>query len=61
VQKSQEPGGDGVHFTIVQSLSRADFESVKRLVLETIDGYRKIANPSKEEELICFTTDFFRV
>jgi len=61
VMAAQNPDEDGVHYTRVQSLSRADFERVKRLVFNTIDEYSAIANPSQEEELICFTCDFFKV
>jgi uncharacterized protein (TIGR02147 family) len=61
VLDSQNRGSDGVHYTVVQSLSRKDFEQVKELVLSTIDKYSRIAKPSKEEELICFACDFFKV
>ncbi|MBC7743094.1 MAG: hypothetical protein H7061_12915 [Bdellovibrionaceae bacterium] len=39
----------------------AAFETIKQLVLATIDNYTKVAGPSKEEELKCFTCDFFKV
>ena len=61
VLSSQNPADDGVHFTVVQSMSQADFEKVKQLILGTIDAYFRIAGPSKEEEIACFTCDFFRV
>jgi uncharacterized protein (TIGR02147 family) len=61
VLRSQDPADDGVHFTTVQTVSRADFEQIKRLILETIDRYHEVANPSKEEELVSFTCDFFKV
>ncbi len=61
VLDSQQPQGDGVHYTVVQSISRADFDKIKNMLISTIDEYVKIARPSKEEELICFTCDFFKV
>jgi uncharacterized protein (TIGR02147 family) len=61
VLNSQAPGEDGVHYTVVQSISEADFEKIKHLLLEAIDRYAKIAGPSREEELVCFACDFFRV
>jgi hypothetical protein len=61
VLKSQDTSDDGLHFTVVQTLSHEDFEKVKDLLLKTIDQYRKIAKPSTPEELICFACDFFRV
>lgn len=60
VLKSQDRHDDGIHFTTVQTLSREDFENVKTLLLKTLDEYRKVADPSEPEELICFTMDFFR-
>jgi uncharacterized protein (TIGR02147 family) len=60
VLKSQDRNDDGIHFTMVQTLSHQDFENLKQLLLKTIDDYRKVADPSDPEELICFTLDFFR-
>jgi uncharacterized protein (TIGR02147 family) len=60
VLKSQDTSDDGLHFTVVQTLSEDDFEKIKQLLLKTIDEYRAIAKPSKPEELICFELDFFR-
>ena len=61
VLKSQDLSDDGLHFNVVQTLSHEDFEKLKVLLLKTIDDYRKVANPSPPEELICFSCDFFRV
>jgi uncharacterized protein (TIGR02147 family) len=61
VLKSQDIKDDGVHYTLVQSISEKDFEIIKQLLLKAIDDYKKIANPSESEELICFSLDFFRV
>lgn len=61
VLKSQDVSEDGIHYTIVQSISEKDFEQIKQLLLKAIDDYKKIANPSLSEELICFSLDFFRV
>lgn len=61
VLKSQDISDDGLHYTIVQCVSEDDFEKIKQLFLKSIDDYKKIANPSPSEELICFSLDFFRV
>jgi uncharacterized protein (TIGR02147 family) len=61
VLASQNPKTDGVHYTVVQSLSLEDYKRVKQLILETIETFSKVAGPSKEEELICFTCDLDRV
>lgn len=61
VVKSQFSKDDGVHYTIVQSISSKDFDRIKELILTTIDQYAQIAAPSKEEEIVCFTCDLFKI
>ncbi|MGE0631945.1 MAG: TIGR02147 family protein, partial [Pseudobdellovibrionaceae bacterium] len=46
VTKSQDTRDDGLHFTVVQCVSHEDFEKIKQMFLQTLDQYRKIANPS---------------
>lgn len=60
-ERSRDTGGNGLHYTMVQTVSREDFGKIKTIMLDTIDRYRKVANPSKEEELVCFSMDFFAV
>lgn len=60
VMDAQDPTSNGIHFTVVQSLSHMDYARIQELLLNTIEEIGKIANPSKEEELICFTCDLFR-
>lgn len=50
-----------VHYTSVCTLSRDDVIKIKELVLQLIDGSRKIVAPSQEEELYCLTCDWFRI
>jgi len=52
---------DDIHFTNVQSISSADFGRLKRIVLETIEACKKVADPSTEEEAFCLTLDLFRI
>ncbi len=61
VISTQNPKEDGVHYTVVQSVSREDYDSLKQVMLKSIDEFVKIASPSREEELVCFTCDFFKV
>lgn len=58
---AQEPNRDSIHFTVTQSLSQKDFERVKETILACIQEVEEIAGPSKEEELVCFTCDYFKV
>lgn len=60
VLSSQNPTHDGLHYTVVQSVSRSDFNRIKQLLLDAIEDYRNVANPSKEEEVACFCLDWFR-
>ncbi|EQC48747.1 TIGR02147 family protein [Bacteriovorax sp. BSW11_IV] len=50
-----------LHYTGVHSLSLDDFEKVKQICLNSIDEAHKIIRPSKEEELVFFGIDFFKV
>lgn len=60
VLDSQDTASEGLHYTVVQAISRADFARLKQQFLEAIDAYRQVADPSSSEELVCFTLDFFR-
>ncbi len=52
---------DGVHFTSVYSISKEDYQHFKNLILDLIEKTRKLISPSKEEELIAFMCDIFKV
>ena len=58
---SQFADPKSVHYTVVQSLSLEDSASLRRQILAWIDEYHRTADPSKEEELYCFSCDFFQV
>lgn len=61
VISSQNSESDNFHYTVVQAISEEDFEKIKQIFIKTVDDYKKIANPSASEELICFSIDYFRV
>lgn len=61
VLSSQNIESDNLHYTMIQAISREDFDHIKQHLLKAIDNYRRMADPSKGEELICFTCDFFKV
>ena len=50
-----------IHYTAVYSLSRNDCEQLRNIVFEFIDKTRNIVGPSKEEEVVCFTCDLFKI
>jgi uncharacterized protein (TIGR02147 family) len=61
VQRSQTDSAEGLHYTSVASLSRKDFAALKTKLLAVIDDNRRVIAASPEEELVCFTCDFFAV
>lgn len=61
VEDSQDTNGLGLHYTVTQSVSVADIDKIKALFLKSIDDYKKIAEPSVSEEVICFNLDFFKI
>lgn len=51
-----------VHFSMVASLAREDVQKIKEKLVKDIQATRAIVTESKnEEELICFSLDFFKV
>ncbi|MEQ1666631.1 MAG: hypothetical protein ABL927_14800, partial [Bdellovibrionales bacterium] len=58
---AQKIRSDSIHYTSIQTLSFSDFEKLKELILKFIDNQRDIIKSSKEEQLACFTCDWFRV
>lgn len=56
----QNPESDGLHYTVLQTVSRKDIRKLRELILETIEKMSKISGPSNPEELVCFTCDFFK-
>lgn len=61
VSESQNPDSKGIHYTTVQSVSRADFDKIKHILLSSMDAYKSVADASAPEELVCFACDFFVV
>jgi len=59
VISSQLRKPESIHYTVVQSVSFADYERIKQVILEMIQNTTAIAGPSKEEQLMCMTCDFF--
>jgi hypothetical protein len=51
----------GVHYSAVHCLTRSDYEKIKEMTLHFLDATRAVVRPSKEEELVCMTLDWFIV
>ena len=60
VQDSQSRAADGLHFTNIQTVSRADFERLKRMAAQFVEATTALASPSNPEDLIVITCDVFK-
>lgn len=58
---AQNFNNQSVHYTAVQTMSRADAEKIKELMLQFIADSSRIAGPSKPEEAIAITCDLFTI
>ena len=61
VLNSSKADSKSLHYTAVHTLSEDDFEKLREMILKFLDGVRETVRPSKEEELACFTMDWFVV
>jgi uncharacterized protein (TIGR02147 family) len=52
---------EDLHYSSIVSLSRADRQKLKALLLKTIDEFNAVVAPSPEEEVQCLALDFFQV
>jgi predicted transcriptional regulator len=50
-----------MHYSSVVSMSRADAPLARKILLEAVEKILAVVRPSKEEELFCYTLDFFEV
>jgi uncharacterized protein (TIGR02147 family) len=58
---ARHPNRDGVHYSVVQSVSHRDYIRIKEHFLGAIDQYKMFAEPSEPESLIGLNIDFFQV
>lgn len=52
---------DDLHYTGLYTLSRKDIEVLREKIVEFIELTRAIVHPSPEEEIVCFTCDYFKI
>lgn len=50
-----------VHYSTISSLSKADVEKLRSVLVKTVQEYVETVRPSREETLYSFTLDFFKV
>ncbi len=58
---SQLRQNDGVHYSVVQAISRKDFHNIKEHFLNAVDEYISLADPSEPEDIVGLNIDFFKV
>lgn len=51
----------GLHFTVVQSISKSDFRVFKEELRDLIERFSKMAEPSKPEVVVNFNLDFCKI
>lgn len=61
VLDSQDATADSVHYTMVQTLSRAAYAQIKRQMLQMIEESAAVGQAAREEELIAVCCDLFKV
>lgn len=59
ILQSQYKNSNSLNFSIWQSLSSKDYETVRMLLHSTIDKINKISQPSKSEKVIGLSIDLF--
>jgi uncharacterized protein (TIGR02147 family) len=59
LQDSQSGTETSLHFTNLQTMTRADFLKIRQLMLELIEKSERIARPSAPEELVAICLDAF--
>lgn len=51
----------GLHFSVIQSISKDDFKSLQQSLMKWIDDFNRIARPSKPEIPVVLCFDFFQI
>lgn len=61
VQSSQIKNEEGVHLTIVQSMSKEATREIKELIFDLVDESARVVNGSESESVMCTNIDFFNI
>ena len=59
VQDCQNVSSNGLHFTNLQTVSRADFERLKQMAAQFVQATTAVATPSTPEDLVVIVCDIF--
>lgn len=58
---SEKTMNEGVHYSVLYSLSKEDFKKIRSQILKLIKKNLEIVAPSAEETVCVFTTDFYEL
>ncbi len=61
IQDVQRRSEHSTHYSLVCSMSKAESQKLRELLMDHIMKERAVIEPSQEEELYCITHDFFQV
>lgn len=52
---------DATRFTAISSVSKEDYNKIRKILISTVETYNKSIEESSAEELVCLNIDFFRM
>ena len=55
------PKAMNYHYSGLHTLSRADVDRIREILVDALETCRKVIGPSPEEELVCISCDLFTV
>ena len=57
IEKSPDAG---IHYSVLVNTSKSDSELLRSMIAQFIEKFMKVVHPSVDEEMNCFTLDFFK-
>lgn len=61
IQSLSNDNQSDLHYSTISTLSKSDAEKLKAEMVRLIESYVETVKPSKEEEMVGFTLDFFKL
>ena len=61
LQNIQRDDNHSLHYSGAHTLSRADYEKIKTILLASIDRCHEVITLSKDEDVFCMNIDLFRI
>lgn len=61
IEEMKKPSDEGLHFSMVFTLSKQDHQVLKNQLLKTIQEMAGVIRDSKEEELVSICLDYFKL